>query len=262
MVATLAAGPTRARTHESITRSPTPAGERRHHLLAGARAMAPWLVGVVPFGLVIGVSAAQADIPTLAGWLTGPLIFGGSAQIATIHLLDGGAAPAVAIAAGLAVNLRLVLYSATMARRWQGMPRWWQAVAAALLIDPSLAVGVDGYERAATPRQAHLHYMGGAVALLAAWMAAITVGATLGTAMPEALHLELVIPLFLIGEVVPRLTSRTTNRAVGVAVALGVIGTWAPLHLGALLAIGGGLVAALVADRDTADTAEAGGTER
>jgi len=41
-----------------------------------------------------------------------------------------------------------------------------------------------------------------------------------------------------------------------------VIGTWAPLHLWALLAIGGGLVVALVADRDTAEAAEAGATER
>jgi hypothetical protein len=40
---------------------------------AGARAMVPWLAGIVAFGLVIGVSAAQADVPALAGWLTGPL---------------------------------------------------------------------------------------------------------------------------------------------------------------------------------------------
>jgi branched chain amino acid efflux pump len=33
----------------------------------GARAMVPWLAGLIPFGLVIGVSAAQADIPALAG---------------------------------------------------------------------------------------------------------------------------------------------------------------------------------------------------
>jgi predicted branched-subunit amino acid permease len=230
------------------TTAPDPVHRRdgRHHLLAGARAMAPWLLGVAPFGLVIGVSAARADIPTLAGWLTGPLIFGGSAQVATIQLLDSGAAPAVAIVAGLAVNLRLVLYSATMARHWQGTPRWWQALAAALLIDPSLAVGADGYRRAATPRHGHLHYMGGAVALLATWLAAITVGATLGTALPDALQLELVIPLFLVGEIVPRLTDRATRRGVGVAVALGALGTWVPLHLGVLLAIGAGLVAALV----------------
>ena len=46
----------------------------RRDIAAGARAMAPWLAGIVPFGLVIGVSAARADVPTLAGWLTAPLI--------------------------------------------------------------------------------------------------------------------------------------------------------------------------------------------
>jgi predicted branched-subunit amino acid permease len=232
----------------AVAPSTTSRSERAQHLLAGARAMAPWLVGVAPFGLVIGVSAAQADAPTLAGWLTGPLVFGGSAQVATIHLLDSGAAAAVAIVAALAVNIRLVLYSATMARHWRGAPWWWQAVAAALLIDPSLAVGVSGYDRAATPRHGHLHYMGGAVALLVVWVTAITVGATLGTALPEALQLELVVPLFLVGDLVPRITDRATRWAAGAAAALGVIGTWAPLHLGALLAIGGGLVVALVAE--------------
>ena len=44
-----------------------------HDLAAGAKAMLPWLTGIVPFGLVIGVSAARADIPTFAGWLTGEL---------------------------------------------------------------------------------------------------------------------------------------------------------------------------------------------
>jgi predicted branched-subunit amino acid permease len=60
----------------------------RSVLAAGARAMMPWLAGIVSFGLAIGFSAAQADIPTLAGWLTGPLIFAGSAQAAAIGMLE------------------------------------------------------------------------------------------------------------------------------------------------------------------------------
>jgi predicted branched-subunit amino acid permease len=217
---------------------------RRSDLVAGARAMIPWLLGVVPFGLVIGISAAQADIPTFAGWLTGPLLYAGSAQVATIHLLDGGAAPVIAIVAALAINVRLVLYSGTMARHWQGMPRWWQGLAAYLLIDPSLAVGVDGYERAGASR-GHLRYLGGAVVLWVAWIASITVGATVGAGVPDALRLELVIPLFLIGEVVPRLTDRVTNRAVAVAVVVAVAGMSAPLHLGPVLAMAAGVGVAL-----------------
>ena len=41
--------------------------------VAGARAMATWLPGMATYGLVVGVAAGKADVPALAGWLTGPL---------------------------------------------------------------------------------------------------------------------------------------------------------------------------------------------
>ena len=66
-----------------------------------------------------------------------------------------------------------------------------------------------------------------------------------GAALPAGLHLEFVLPLFLLGEVVSRFRGRATRLAVAVAAALGLAGTWVPLHLGALLAIGGGVAAAL-----------------
>lgn len=238
--------PTPYRT-ESAVAPATPS--RRHDLVAGAKAMLPWLTGIVPFGLVIGVSAARADIPTLAGWLTGPLLFGGSAQIAVIDLLDAGAAPAVVIGAALAINLRLVLYSATMAPHWRGMPRWWQGLAASVLVDASVAVGVDGYERATNRRRGHLHYFGGAGVLWVAWVTAIAVGATAGARVPGALHLELVIPLFLAGEVVARLTTRAAAHAAATAACVGALSVGVPLHLGPMLAVGAGVAAGLCADR-------------
>lgn len=87
----------------------------RQEVIAGVRAMVPWLIGVAPYGLVIGVSAAQADIPTAAGWLTGPAIYSGSAQVATMELLDAGAARLIVVATALAINARLILYSGSMA---------------------------------------------------------------------------------------------------------------------------------------------------
>src|SRR4051794_14050011 len=98
----------------------------RRDLATGARAMLPWAMGVTPFGLVIGVSAARADLPTLAGWLTGPLIYAGSAQIATIEMLDAGAAPVAVIVTALLINVRLVFYSAAMAAHRRGTPMWWR----------------------------------------------------------------------------------------------------------------------------------------
>ena len=217
-------------------------------VLAGARAMAPWLVGIVPFGLVIGVSAARADIPTFTGWLTAPILFGGSAQVVVIDLLDAGATPAVVVIAALAVNLRLVLYSATMAPRWKGTPIGFQAIAAYLLVDPTLAVGVDGYERSADPHMGHRHYLGGAGVLWVAWLAAVGVGATVGARLPEALHLELVVPLFLAGEVATRVKTRASVHAALVAVVAAAVLYPVPLHLGPVLAIAAGTVAGLRAE--------------
>src|SRR3954451_4183942 len=200
--------------------------------LAGARAMVPWLIGVVPFGLVIGVSAAQADIPAAAGWLTGPLIFAGSAQVAVIDLLNGGAAAIVVIAAALTINSRLVLYSTTMAPHWQNTPRWWRALAAYLLIDPSFAVGVDGYDRYTDTERAHRYYLGGAATLWFAWMAAMTVGSIAGASLTDALHLDFVIPLFLIGEVAARVPGDAARRAAFVSMAVALVSLTAPFHLG------------------------------
>ena len=221
-------------------------------VVIGAKAIAPWLLGVVPYGLVIGVRSAQASIPTLAGWLTGPTIYSGSAQLSSIELLDAGASPAIVIAAALAINARLILYSATMAAHWAGRPRWWQAVAAYLLVDPSLAVGVDAYERDQDPARAHRQYIGGAVVLWIAWLAAIGVGAAIGGRVPAGLRLEFVVPLFLIGEVVLKVTSRATSYAVITAVATAFVATVMPLHLGPLLAIIAGVTVGIATARKSA----------
>lgn len=219
----------------------------RRDLAAGARAMAPWLLGIVPFGLVIGLSAAQADIPTLAGWLTGPLIYAGSAQVATIQMLDAGAAPIVVVVTALVINVRLLLYSAAMAPYWRGTPWWWRLLAAYLLIDPSLAVGLDGYEQLANQRRAHVRYLGGGVLLWASWLAAISVGATVGVGLPAWLHLEFVIPLFLVGEVVPKLANPALRRVILAAATVALLALSAPLHLGIALAIAAGIAAGLTA---------------
>jgi predicted branched-subunit amino acid permease len=221
---------------------------RARDVVAGVRAMVPWMFGVGPYGLVIGVSAAQADIPTFAGWLTGPAIFSGSAQMATIQLLDAGAAPLIVIATVLAINARLVVYSGAMAGHWRGTPRWWRALAAYLLVDPSFAVGIDGYERPGDRSAAHRHYLGGAVALWVVWLSAIALGATVGARLPASLHLEFVAPLFLLGEVAVRLTTPAMRRAALTAAVVAVVASSAPLHLGPVTAIAAGITAGLVSE--------------
>lgn len=215
--------------------------------VGGMRAMAPWLVGSVPFGLVIGVTAAQADLPTLLGWLTGPLIFGGTAQVATIQMLDAGAAPYIVVLTVVVINLRLAIYSAAMATYWRGTPRWWRLLGGYLLVDPSFVVGAERYDQDPDRQRGHAHYLGGAILLWVTWLSVISVGAMVGAQLPEWLRLDFLIVLFLVGEIVPKLRQVAPRRAVLVAAAVALLCLGVPLHLGIAIGIVAGIAAGVAA---------------
>lgn len=150
------------------------------------------------------------------------------------------------VAVALVINVRLIFYSATMARHWRGTPWWWRLAAGYLLVDPSVAVGLDGYRRLSRAR-AHAHYLGGAVLLWVSWLAAIGAGAMAGAGLPAWLHLEFVIPLFLVGQAISKLADPAPRRAIFVAAAVALLALPAPLQLGIPLAIAAGIAVGLTA---------------
>jgi predicted branched-subunit amino acid permease len=219
----------------------------RHSARAGATAMLPWLVGVVPYGLVIGVTVGASRIGPAAGIASGATIYAGSAQLAVIEMLERGAAPLVVIAAALAINCRLIFYSGSMAPLWRGTSRWFRVAASYLLVDPSYAVGKDGY--ADRPVAAgHAYYLGGAAVLWIAWQAAIVTGFVAGAGVPRALQLEYVVPLFLVADVARAASTRGTVAAAVVGAGVGVVGTSLPLQSGPLVAIVSGIAVAHLID--------------
>jgi predicted branched-subunit amino acid permease len=228
-----------------------PSSSQRRAFGAGARAMAPLLVGIAPFGMVIGVTVAGSGVPAVAGLSTGWLIYAGSAQLAAIQLLAAGTAPVVVVATVLAVNARLLLYSGAMAAPWRGTSRTWRAFAAYLLIDPSFGVGMDGYQERGPTRAGHAHYLGAACVLWLTWQLAIVVGLTLGSVVPEALSLEFVVPLYLVAMVVPKATTGPVRIAAVVGAVAAVAGTALPLHLGPAAGIVAGVATGLWFGRRT-----------
>jgi branched chain amino acid efflux pump len=218
-------------------------------LVSGMRAMVPWLVGVAPFGMVIGLSASQTHLPPGAGWLTAPVMFGGSAQIAVIQLLDAGAAPVAVIVTAMVINLRLALYSAAMAKYWRGTPLWWRLLGGYLLVDPSFAVGIERYAVEPDRRRGHAHYLGGGIVLWVGWLTAVAIGATVGASVPSGLHLEMLVPLFLIGELIPKLREMPARWAMVSSAVVALLCLAVPLHLGIALGIVAGMTAGWFAVR-------------
>jgi predicted branched-subunit amino acid permease len=229
---------------------PTTTGDTWRAAASGARTASPWIAGLAPYGFVIGVTIAASHVPALAGWASGPLIFAGSAQLVVIDLLDHGVAPAVVVVTALAVNLRLLFYSATIAPHWRGLGWWWRLLAPLSLVDPTFALGMDGYHAYDdNPTAGHAYYLGAVAVIAATWFTATAAGIAVGGGIPQSLGLGAVVPIFLVGEIVPRATDRPTVVSVAVAAVVVLAGARIPGHLATGVAMAAGISAGILTER-------------
>ncbi len=158
--------------------APTPG--RGAAFLLGVRALLPMHLGVVPFGIIYGVVALQSGIPPLAAVLMSSVVFAGSAQFLLAQLVGAGAPGLLMIGAVGLVNLRHVLYSASVAPMLRALPRRWKVLLAYLLTDEAYAAAIPHLMSGA----AHGHWIlfGAGFALWAGWQAATLVGGPLAYA--------------------------------------------------------------------------------
>jgi predicted branched-subunit amino acid permease len=215
---------------------------------AGMAAMAPLVIGYAPFALMLG--GEIAGHPSPAAGLAGTwLIYGGSAHVVVLQLLEGGAAPALAVAAGLFVNARLVVYGMSMAPHWRQESGRFRLVAAALLVDPSWALAQDRRGRPGSADDHRAHYVGASLALVAGWSLAIVVGMLAGGRLAQGLALELALPLCLLALLIPRLQSRAGRVAAITGAVTAVLGSVLPPGVGLMAAIVAGTAAGALVDR-------------
>jgi len=200
--------------------------------------VAPLLLGVVPFGLIYGVLAVSVGLPVVMAQGMSAIIFAGSAQFITAQLLRDGAPLLVIIATAITLNLRHLLYSASLAPYLQGLNRGWKAVLAYLTTDEAYAVAISHYldgRHALTWK--HWYFLGTGLSLWVVWQLSTAVGVFLGAQVPAAWSLDFALPLTFIAIVVPALRDRamvTTALVAGVTV---LFALHLPLKLGLMTAI-------------------------
>ena len=216
-------------------------------LFDGARAMLPWLIGLAPFGLIVGMTAATSSVSVAAGFATGPLIYSGSAQLAAIEMADQGAGIAVIVASVLVINARLILYGGSIAPHWRGTSRTFRAGASYLMVEPSYAIGMSGYS--APARRGHAYYFGAGMTLWIAWHAAMVAGAVFGSEIPFGLPLAQAVPLYLLAELVDVARTRAAFVAAVTGGTMTVVGQQFPLHTGLLVGVICAVVCAGVVER-------------
>lgn len=202
----------------------------------------PLAAGVVPFGMVVGVSAANVGMSPWAAVAYSIIVFAGAAQLAALDLLRTGTPLLIVVATAVIINLRLLLYSAALAPHWRRVTVRARLGLAYLLTDQAFALSVARYGEPDGDHHPAATFLGAAAVLWIVWQVATFAGATLGDALPAGLSLEFAVPLAFIALVVPSLCDRPTVAAAIVAVLVALLTAGLPYGLGLLPATAAGIV--------------------
>jgi 4-azaleucine resistance transporter AzlC len=215
----------------------------------GVRAELPILVGVIPFGMIYGISALAAGIDKLSAQAMSSVVFAGSAQFVLVKLVQANVPLVVMLATGFVVNLRHALYSASLSSYTRHLGLWWKVVLSYLLTDEAYAVVITRYNEPDPATDRHWFFLGAGLTLWSGWQLSTAVGIFLGAQVPPAWGLDFTLPLIFIALVVPALKDRAGLLAALVAGVTSVAAFGLEYKLGLLVAAFVGILAGLASER-------------
>jgi len=160
------------------------------------------------------------------------IVYAGASMLAATQLLAGGAPVVVIVVTALFINLRFVMYSASIRSHLASLPKGWRLAAAYLLADNAYGLCIARFaESPARPGKAG-YYFGAALAVWVTWQVTVAAGVLLGAGLPAQWRLEFAAPLAFIALTVPLLRDRATVAAA-LAAAITAIAAWSlPMRLG------------------------------
>ena len=166
-------------------------GARRAFRDGAAISFSFMLVGA-PFGLLFGAVATEAGLPIAETMALSVVVMAGAAQFALVELLADGAPALIALMAAFAVNLRMLMYSASIAPHLSEArlrTRLWMAY---FLVDQVYAASIHRFtERPNLPlREKTAFWLGVGGPMFVVWYGATYAGAVVGARIPEGWSLD------------------------------------------------------------------------
>jgi predicted branched-subunit amino acid permease len=204
------------------------------------------VAAIVPFGVTAGVAGLDAGLGAALTLGMSVIVFAGASQLASIQLIDAGAAAPLVVITALIINLRMVMYSAHLAPHFSHIGPGRRSLMAYILTDQAYALTVSRVMTHGNDPQAHWFYFGVALPLWGVWQIATAFGYWAGTAMPPSWELGFIVPLIFLALLMMAINSRAGVAAAIVAGTLSVLGQTLPAGLGLTLASLAGIAAGVM----------------
>ena len=218
-------------------------------LSQGFKDALPMVLGVAPFGMIVGVSIVGIGLTAVDATLMSALVVAGAAQLAATALLGSGASVLTILLTVAVINLRHVMYSASLSPWLKRYGLGGRLLMSFVMVDQTYAMSMLRFENEGPDYARREYLLGVGLTMWANWVATTAIGALLGARLPATWQLDFTIPLVFLALLVPQIRSRPALFAAltgaGLALALAAL----PYNLGLIVGALGGIVAGTVAER-------------
>jgi predicted branched-subunit amino acid permease len=187
-----------------------------------------------------------SGIEPLAAMAMSLLVFAGASMVASAQLLASGSPVLLVILATLFINLRFMMYSASLRQHFAHAPLRIRLLAAYLTADNAygLLLGREGDESAKLG-----YFLGAGTLIWAAWQVAVAIGIGVGAGLPVSWRLEFAAPLAFVAMSMPLLRDRAMVAAALAAGITVIAAQGMPLRLSVAAAALTGIAAGMLVER-------------
>jgi 4-azaleucine resistance transporter AzlC len=160
---------------------------------SGVKDIFPILLGIAPFGVLYGATAISAGLDKLQSLLMSVIIFAGASQIVLLDQIKKNTPFITILLVMFLINLRMALYSVSMAQHIKRESLITRLLGAYLLTDEAYAVSANRFNDSNIKKMPY--YFGAAVSVWVTWQLSTAAGVFLGNQLPQHLSLDFAIPL-------------------------------------------------------------------
>ena len=217
-------------------------------IFRGASVIMPLCIGDFPFSFIVGALSVSAGMSVWQSTAWSAIVIAGSAQMLALNMLKTGATLGVIIFTTLIINLRHVLYSASISGSVREASFFKKCFMSYALTDEVYATTVKEME--GNKKEKYLFYGSAMITFWAIWVLADFLGALVGASFPhiEKYGLDFAMVAAFIAIVVPQIKSQACTVAAVVAAVSGVLLVVLPYSLGIVVASVLGVLAGLCVD--------------
>lgn len=214
---------------------------------AGVRGALPILIGVIPFAMISGVAAVNVKLTLFETMGISMIVFAGASQLVVFQLMSAGSPWIIMVLTAWIINLRFMMYSATLAPYLQNLSVGSKALLAYMLSDQAFGISVSHFS--VNKKVSHRwFYFGAALTIWITWQISAVIGALLGSLVPASWGLDFAFPLSFMALMFAALTDQPTVVAALAGGIIAVLAKGLPYNIGLVLAILLGIGAGYLAE--------------